>query len=187
MTPDRLRGEDDDRKDCIGVTTGLSVSNTTRLEVCDDTGWRATDDGCTADASEHNFVDLAAEPPQGSDANTTTSNIGRTNALSNRDSSSFTSEDLMMRWRRRSANLSDREALTYRQVDLLHQVLPPRVADALLNNDDDQHMVPERFENVTIFHSDIVGFTNLASQLQAREVISSRRLIRHPHFSSCCC
>ena len=94
---------------------------------------------------------------------------------------------LAERRRRHSANQSDLETLSCRQVDLLHQVLPPEVATALK---EDQQLAPERFEDLTIFQSDIVGFTQIASQLHAKEVLESPfpcHIARRCHNSSQLC
>ena len=51
---------------------------------------------------------------------------------------------------------------------LLSQMLPPRVASTLRAG---QTVVPEHFENVTVFFSDIVGFTKIASRVSPQEVV----------------
>ena len=54
-------------------------------------------------------------------------------------------------------------------VSLLNQMLPAKIAAALRSG---QSVVPEHFENVTIFFSDIVGFTKIAAQVSPAEVIN---------------
>ncbi|OWA54870.1 hypothetical protein BV898_19262 [Hypsibius exemplaris] len=44
---------------------------------------------------------------------------------------------------------------------LLHRMLPPFIADSLKRGD---HVLPEFFEAVTVFFSDIVGFTKIAAR-----------------------
>ena len=51
---------------------------------------------------------------------------------------------------------------------LLSQMMPPRVAATLRAG---QTVVPEHFENVTVFFSDIVGFTKIASHVSPQEVV----------------
>eukprot|EP01031_Cornospumella_fuschlensis_P042475 gene42475-51888_t len=76
--------------------------------------------------------------------------------------------------------LLSKEALTYEQnrlflmqekskiierklhLALVHQILPPKVAEQIIQN---KQVVPEHFEEVTIFFSDVVGFTTICAQV----------------------
>jgi len=51
---------------------------------------------------------------------------------------------------------------------LIHQILPPKVADQIIAG---KQVEPELFEEVTIFFSDVVGFTNICSQVSPVEVV----------------
>lgn len=51
--------------------------------------------------------------------------------------------------------------------ELLYQILPPHVADALRQGKKPE---PERFENVTIFFSDIISYTEISSRLDPAKV-----------------
>eukprot|EP01135_Chromosphaera_perkinsii_P010925 Nk52_evm9s2284 gene=Nk52_evmTU9s2284 len=51
---------------------------------------------------------------------------------------------------------------------LLSALLPAVIAEQLINN---QFVVPETFQEVSIFFSDIVGFTNICGRLQPLEVV----------------
>jgi hypothetical protein len=51
---------------------------------------------------------------------------------------------------------------------LIHQILPPKVADQIIAG---KQVEPELFEEVTIFFSDVVGFTTICSQVSPVEVV----------------
>mmetsp|Transcript_18112 Transcript_18112/g.46379 ORF Transcript_18112/g.46379 Transcript_18112/m.46379 type:complete len:259 (+) Transcript_18112:360-1136(+) len=61
-----------------------------------------------------------------------------------------------------------RESLRESQ-SLLHQMLPPHVAEALREG---RKVEPEYFKAVTIFFSDIVGFTDISSSMGPTKVMS---------------
>jgi hypothetical protein len=51
---------------------------------------------------------------------------------------------------------------------LVHQILPPKVAEQIING---QVVAPEEFEEVTIFFSDVEGFTTICSQVSPVKVV----------------
>ena len=74
-------------------------------------------------------------------------------------------------WRsqRRTMNAAALQEEMNKQRQLLHKVFPPRVADALMEG---RSVEPQEIECVTIFFSDIVGFTDISAALQPQEVMS---------------
>eukprot|EP01135_Chromosphaera_perkinsii_P009493 Nk52_evm36s1763 gene=Nk52_evmTU36s1763 len=75
------------------------------------------------------------------------------------------SKDLEVIVQERTLELHIEKAKMY---TLLQEMLPQTVADKLLNNEAIQ---PEQFECVSVFFSDIVGFTNLCSHNRAEDII----------------
>lgn len=53
--------------------------------------------------------------------------------------------------------------------DLLHEVLPPQIAEKLFNK---EPVPPEFFECITIYFSDICGFTTISAQSTPNEVMN---------------
>jgi DNA-binding TFAR19-related protein (PDSD5 family) len=51
---------------------------------------------------------------------------------------------------------------------LIHQILPPKVAEQIIAG---KQVEPESFEQVTIFFSDVEGFTTICSKVSPREVV----------------
>jgi len=56
---------------------------------------------------------------------------------------------------------------TISNIDFLHKVFPPHIADALTRG---EKVEPEQHECVTIFFSDIVGFTKISSSCSPLKV-----------------
>ncbi|XP_076469687.1 guanylate cyclase soluble subunit beta-2-like [Babylonia areolata] len=52
--------------------------------------------------------------------------------------------------------------------DLLHEMLPPKIARQMLNG---EKVVGEKFKSCTLLFSDVVGFTDIASRCQAKNLI----------------
>ncbi len=52
---------------------------------------------------------------------------------------------------------------------LVHQILPPKVAEQIIAG---KQVAPEMFEEVTIFFSDVEGFTTICSQVTPAEVVN---------------
>lgn len=67
-------------------------------------------------------------------------------------------------------NLHEKAKIIERKLHmaLIHQILPPKVADQIIAG---KQVEPELFDEVTIFFSDVVGFTNICSQVSAVEVV----------------
>ena len=59
--------------------------------------------------------------------------------------------------------------MTQKMQDLLHEVLPPQIADKLALG---ETVPPEYFDCVTVYFSDIVGFTKISSLSSPMEVMS---------------
>lgn len=53
--------------------------------------------------------------------------------------------------------------------DLLHEVLPAQIADQLLSG---SPVLPEYFECISIYFSDIVGFTTISARSSPNEVMA---------------
>lgn len=53
--------------------------------------------------------------------------------------------------------------------ELLHEVLPPQIADKLFQG---ELVPPESFENATVCFADIVGFTVISARSSPQEVMS---------------
>jgi serine/threonine protein kinase len=68
---------------------------------------------------------------------------------------------------RRESTASVHVSETWRAEALLHNIFPKHVAEALMN---DKKVEPEEHDCVTIYFSDIVGFTTISSSLSAQEV-----------------
>ena len=52
---------------------------------------------------------------------------------------------------------------------LLHQILPPSVADCLAKG---ESVPPQHYDSVSVFFSDIVGFTNLCARSTPLQVVT---------------
>lgn len=65
--------------------------------------------------------------------------------------------------------ISDVQDIGESTTNLLHQVLPPKVAEALRCG---RKVEPELHDPVTIFFSDVVGYTELSSQLPPEKVMN---------------
>jgi hypothetical protein len=63
---------------------------------------------------------------------------------------------------------NSRDINTKLYIALLQQILPPKVAEAIKSG---QTVPPESFEEVTIFFSDVEGFTNICAQVQPIQVV----------------
>ena len=62
----------------------------------------------------------------------------------------------------------EQRAMMQRFTQLLHQLLPPSVADRLTSG---EKVEPESFSHVTIYFSDIVSFTNLSAESSSHEIV----------------
>ena len=67
-----------------------------------------------------------------------------------------------------ASTLKELEKERLLNASLLNQMLPNRVAAALRAG---KNVEPEHFNNVSIFFSDIVGFTKIASQVSPVEIV----------------
>ncbi len=72
-----------------------------------------------------------------------------------------------------TAELERQQALTD---DLITQMLPRKVADDLMHG---RPIEPEAFSSVTIFFSDIVGFTTISQSVQPKDVINLLNQVIH--------
>lgn len=52
---------------------------------------------------------------------------------------------------------------------LVHQILPPKVAEQIIAG---KQVAPEAFDEVTIFFSDVEGFTTICSQVTPDKVVN---------------
>ncbi|HRE58768.1 MAG TPA: adenylate/guanylate cyclase domain-containing protein [Candidatus Kapabacteria bacterium] len=60
------------------------------------------------------------------------------------------------------------------QEKIFHNIVPVSIADRLLNG---EKTMADSFDNVSMFFSDIVGFTHLASQISAKELVEGLNAI----------
>jgi hypothetical protein len=82
----------------------------------------------------------------------------------------ITHKEAILTEKRKSLNIAQKSNIIERKLNLalVHQMLPPKVVEAIRHG---KQVTPESFEEVTIFFSDVVGFTNICAQVAPIEVV----------------